>query len=182
MWPGPGVLLIFSVAMLCAEGVCAQPAENPTAGTPVQVPPTGDGWTTPADGHAHAASGTQCPERVNGFDHLQFLGPTGPALLGSCTYVDDTGNGDAGIRVRRYVSGAGESQEAIDNDRALMEPNERQGAPMFAVRMDPVTTRDGTMGGRLTITKTRNGFLIDCFAEGLSLEIASAKLALICGN
>src|SRR5262245_12473765 len=66
-----------------------------------------DGWTMPAGGADHAASGTKCPGTVTGFDHFTFAGPMGPALLGSCTYVDDTGNGDAGLRVRRYVPGAG---------------------------------------------------------------------------
>lgn len=135
----------------------------------------------PAEGAKHEASGTNCLAQVNGFQRMQFSGGVEPNVLGSCLYVDDTGTGDAGIRVRRYAPGIGESQTEIENDRALMEPDPR-GTPLFMARMGEATLRDGKMGGRLTITKVRNGYLVDCFAEGTTLQVASAKMALICSN
>lgn len=106
----------------------------------------------------------------------------GANFLGSCAYSDPNGAGNAGIRVRRYTPGVGESRDAIANDRALMEPAAGQDAPLFAVRMSPVTTGNGTKGGILTITRARKGYLIDCYAEGANLDDASAKIARICGN
>jgi hypothetical protein len=50
------------------------------------------------------------------------------------------------------------------------------------VRFQPITTRDGKRGGRVIITKTRGGLLIDCFGEAESLEKASGKIGLFCGN
>jgi hypothetical protein len=139
-------------------------------------------WTMSPEGNRHDGSGTNCTDDVAGFAPLEFMKGDGANLLGVCTYVDVTGTGDAGLRIRRYESGVGESRETIANDRALMEPDPVQGAPLFTVRMAPATTGDGKQGGRITITKVRNGYLVDCFAEGATLEIASGKIALICGN
>ena len=50
------------------------------------------------------------------------------------------------------------------------------------VRIDQITTRDGKNGGRLVISKTRGGLLIDCFGEGESLEKAGEKIGLFCAN
>ena len=138
-------------------------------------------WSTDPDAEVHDASGARCPLMVTGFALLQFQGPSTAKLLGSCTYISNSGNGDAGLSVRRYVPST-ESTEANEYDRALMEPKTGEDAPMMAVQMAAVTTRDGTKGGRITITKARNGYLVDCYAEGANLEAASAKIALICGN
>jgi len=135
----------------------------------------------PPDGTLHEASGTKCLASVTGFDRMEFSAAADP-VLGTCVYIDDSGAGDAGVRVRRYIPGVGQSRSEIENDRTLMEPDPNIGAPLFTVRMGAATTRDGKMGGRLTITKVRNGYLVDCFAEGASLEVASAKMALICAN
>jgi hypothetical protein len=138
-------------------------------------------WSMDSDAEVHDASGAKCPLMVSGFALLQFQGASTADLLGSCTYVSNSGNGDAGLGVRRYVPST-ESKEANDYDRMLMEPKTGEDAPMMAVQMAAVTTRDGTKGGRITITKARNGYLVDCYAEGANLEAASAKIRLICGN
>jgi hypothetical protein len=158
-------------------GACLaqNPAESPAAADP-QL------WTDAPEGRIHAASGAVCPSRVDGFEPLTFTGADTEAVLGSCAYTDASGAGNAGLRVRRYVPGAGESRDAISNDRALMEPDPVQGPPLFAVRMSPVTTSNGTKGGVLVITKTRNGYLIDCFAEGATLDDATEKIARFCGR
>jgi hypothetical protein len=139
-------------------------------------------WNMPSEGAIHEASGTRCLATVNGFSAMQFSGAAEPNILGACAYADDSGTGDAGVRVRRYVPGVGESGTEIENDRTLMEPDAATGAPLFTARMGPATLKDGKMGGRLTITKTRNGYLIDCFADGATLQVASGKIALICAN
>jgi hypothetical protein len=169
--------LIYQIGASLAQGSDDNPGAYPAAASPNAA-----GWTMGAYGIQHEASSTVCPPHLSGFDRLTFVSPPGADMLGACVYVDDTGTGDAGMRVRRYLPGVGETREIIDNDHALMEPDPVQGAPLFTVRMAPVTTRDGKMSGRLTITKVRSGYLIDCFAEGISLQIATAKIALICGN
>jgi hypothetical protein len=166
-----GLFTTVLLSLFCAAS--AQSAETPP--DPVQ-------WTMSADGSRHEASGVNCAENVVGFGPLQFQDGDGANLLGACAYMDATGTGDAGLRVRRYAPGEGESREAISNDRQLMEPDPRTGAPLFTVRMTPATTRDGIMGGRVTITKVRNGYLVDCFAEGVTLQVASAKLVRVCSN
>ncbi len=123
-----------------------------------------------------------CPNRIEGFEPLVFTGADTAALLGGCSYIDADGAGNAGIRVRKYVPGVGESRDAISNDRALMEPDPSQEAPLFAVRMSPFTTSNGTRGGVLVITKKRNGYLVDCYAEGVTLDDTTAKIARFCGN
>ena len=156
-----------------------QPGDTPPpSGDPAPDP---EAWTMPPEGTRHVASGTLCRASVDGFARMEFSGPASPNVLGLCVYIDETGTGDAGIRVRRYLPGIGSSRDEIQNDRALMEPGP-EGAPLFAVRMDGAATRDGKNGGRVTITKVRNGFLVDCYGEGATLEVASAKLALVCGN
>jgi len=157
----------------------AQPADQNSAG------PAGADmsvWTMPPEGALHEASGTRCLATVSGFSAMQFAGAAEPDILGTCAYADDNGTGDAGVRVRRYLPGIGASRTEIENDRALMEPDAAAGAPLFTARMGPATLKDGKMGGRLTITKTRNGYLIDCFAEGATLPVASGKIAIICAN
>jgi hypothetical protein len=163
---------------LCTENMCF--AQN--SGGDSAIPSDPKQWTQSSEGNRHDASGTNCLDDVAGFAPLAFTGADMANLLGSCVYVDNSGTGNAGVRVRRYVPGEGESQESVANDRALMEPDPVQGAPLFTVRMAPVTTGDGKMGGRVTITKTRNGYLVDCFAEGATLAVASGKMASICSN
>ncbi len=144
--------------------------------------PASDLWTMTAEGNRHEASGANCLEDIPGFAPLAFMAGDGGNFLGLCSYIDATGTGNAGLRVRRYVAGQGESQEAIENDRALMEPSPGGSPPLFAVRMGRVALGDGKDGGRVTVTKVRNGFLVDCFAEGATLNDASAKIALVCAN
>lgn len=160
----------------------AQPADDqvPPGATAAPAPDPVH-WTEAAERTTHDASGTNCINDVPGFAPLSFMAADAANLLGACNYVDVTGTGDAGLRVRRYVRGEGESEEAIRNDRDLMEPG-RMGAPLFAVRMTGASLRAGKMGGRITITRATNGYLVDCFAEGETFEVASAKLASICGK
>ncbi len=141
----------------------------------IAAPSDPQSWSMDTDAEVHDASGARCPLMVTGFALLEFQGASSDNLLGTCMYVSNSGNGDAGLNVRRYVPGN-------EYDRALMEPKTGQDAPMMAVQMAAVTTRDGTKGGRITITKARNGYLVDCYAEGANLEAASAKIALVCGN
>ena len=86
-----------------------------------------------AYGMQHDASNTLCPPQLMGFDDLRFQPAMSANVLGTCIYVDDSGTGDAGVQVRRYVPGVGVSREAIGNDRELMEPDPRRGAPLFTV-------------------------------------------------
>jgi hypothetical protein len=160
------------MAFLCgqSQAVFAQNAE----------PSDPNRWTASPEGNRHEASGILCLDDIAGFAPLVFMEGDAANLLGACSYIDHTGTGDAGVRVRRYARGKGETQEAIDNDRALVEPDPARGAPLFTVRMAPATTGDGKRGGRVTITKMRNGYLVDCFAEGATLQVASAKLARVC--
>lgn len=123
-----------------------------------------------------------CPNRIEGFEPLAFTGADAAALLGACSYIDADGAGNAGIRVRKYVPDVGESRDAIANDRLLMEPDPTREAPLFAVRMSPFTTSNGTKGGVLVITKKRNGYLVDCYAEGVTLDDTTAKIARFCGS
>lgn len=141
-----------------------------------------DGWTTDSNGPAHALSETKCPRESDGFKTVRFSGPAEPNILGTCLYEDAMGTGDAGIRVRRYMAGVGETPEAIANDRMLMEPDPRNGAPLFTVRIAPLTFADGKRGARLTITKIRGGLLIDCYAEDADFGNATAKVAALCGK
>jgi len=167
-------LVVLAAALLLGSGAAGYAQGS---GDPSVTPPDPTLWTVLPEGNRHVASGTFCPDEVEGFASLAFAFGNIPNLLGTCAYTASAGGGTAGVRVRRYAAGEGESQEAIDNDRSLMEPDNVQGAPLFAVRMTPAAT-----GGRLTITKTRNGYLIDCFAEGPSLEDAAAKVAAVCKN
>ena len=173
-------VLAAALAMLIPlDTASAQSAAQNPAGAAASDPGV---WSMPPEGAIHEASGTRCLATVSGFSTMQFSGAADPTILGVCTYADDSGTGDAGVRVRRYAPGVGESRETIENDRTLMEPDAAAGAPLFTARMGPATLKDGKLGGRLTITKTRNGYLIDCFAEGATLAIASGKIALICAN
>jgi hypothetical protein len=173
-------LAVASAIVMTNGGLAGAADENP-AGSRGGEAPNPELWTMPPDGTLHEASGTKCLAEVKGFDRMEFSGAADP-VLGTCIYIDDTGTGDAGVRVRRYLPGVGGSRTEIENDRTLMEPDPNIGAPLFTVRMGAATTRDGKMGGRLTITKVRNGYLVDCFAEGATLQVASAKMALICAN
>jgi hypothetical protein len=167
-------LLIFT------PGAYAQSIhENPNSAAGEAM--TRAGWRMEAGAARHEASTTTCPAALPGFDALVFTGPAEPNVLGTCTYKDSAGAGDTGIQVRRYIRDAGESREAIQNDRALMEP---RGAnpPFMVVRFQQIMTRDGKSGGRVIITKTRGGLLIDCFGEAQSLEKASEKIGLFCRN
>jgi hypothetical protein len=172
-------VLAAALSMIIPMKALAQPAEQSPAGA---TAPESGLWSMPSEGAVHEASGTRCLASVNGFSTMQFTGAAEPNILGTCAYADESGTGDAGLRVRRYLPGVGESGAEIENDRTLMEPDPAAGAPLFMARMGPATLKDGKMGGRLTITKTRNGYLIDCFADGATLQIASGKIALICSN
>ncbi len=140
------------------------------------------GWKVESGAALHEASTTKCPAEIPGFNALIFTGPAEPNILGTCTYKDSSGMGDAGIQVRKYMRGVGESRDAMINDRTLMEPRPGAEVPFMMVRIQPITTRDGKNGGRMVITKTRGGLLIDCFGEGESIEKASKKIGLFCGN
>jgi hypothetical protein len=140
------------------------------------------GWKMEGSAALHAASTTKCPAELTGLGALIFTGPVEPNILGTCTYKDNADGGDAGIQVRRYMRNVGESRDAIQNDRMLMEPRAGADVPFMMVRFTPITTRDGKRGGRMVITKTRGGLLIDCFGEGESLEKVSAKIGLFCSN
>lgn len=139
------------------------------------------GWTMEGGAVIHEASMTKCPAELPGLTALIFTGPAEPNILGTCTYKDSGGGGDAGMQVRKYMRDVGESRDAVINDRTLMEPRGAD-VPFMMVRLVPITTRDGKSGGRMVITKTRGGLLIDCFGEGETLEKASAKIALFCSN
>ena len=140
------------------------------------------GWKMDGSIAIHQASTTRCPAALPGFSALIFTGPAEPNIVGTCTYKDSTGMGDAGMQVRKYMRDVGESRDAIVNDRTLMEPRPGDEIPFMMVRFSPITTRDGNRGGRVVITKTRGGLLIDCFGEGESLEKASEKIGLFCAN
>jgi hypothetical protein len=139
------------------------------------------GWKSDGRTIIHEASTTKCPAELPGFNTLIFTGPAEPNIVGTCTYKDNAGMGDVGLQVRKYIRDVGESRDAIINDRTLMEPRPGAEIPFMMVRIQPITTRDGKNGGRMVITKTRGGLLIDCFGEGESLEKVSAKIGLVCG-
>jgi hypothetical protein len=157
-------------------------AQSPSHGGAAAEEMSKAGWKMEGGSAIHDASITKCPAELPGFNALIFTGPSEPNILGTCTYKDNAGNGDAGIQVRKYMRDVGESRNAIINDRTLMEPRAGAEIPFMMVRLQPITTRDGKSGGRMVITKTRGGLLIDCFGEGESLEKASAKIGLFCAN
>jgi hypothetical protein len=164
--------------LTCISGALAQsPFDNP--GSAAAQAMTKAGWKMESGVALHAASTTKCPAMLPGFDALVFTGPSGPNILGTCTYKDA---GDTGIQVRRYIRDVGESRDAIVNDRTLMEPRPGEGVPFMMVRISEITTRDGKPGGRMVITKKRGEFLVDCFGEGDSMEKTSQKIGLFCGN
>lgn len=167
--------------LTCIDGALAQSAyDNPGSATAQAMAKAG--WKMDAGVAFHEASTTRCPAMLPGFDALIFTGPGEPNILGTCTYKDSADGGDTGIQVRRYLRDVGESRDAIVNDRTLMEPRPGANAPFMMVRFAPITTRDGKQGGRVVITKTRGGLLVDCFGEGESLEKASEKIGLFCAN
>jgi len=174
-----------SLAAICllsfAGGALAQsPYDNPNSAAAKEMAKAG--WKMEHGVALHEASMTKCPAELTGLNALVFTGPVDPNILGTCTYKDPTDSGDAGIQVRRYMRDVGESRDAIINDRTLMEPRPGAEIPFMMVRLSPITMRDGKSGGRMVITKTRGGLLIDCFGEGESLEKASAKIGLFCAN
>jgi hypothetical protein len=164
-------------ALLCAisASALAQPNNSATNDATAKA-----GWKMDGGAALHDASMTACPATLPGLEALTFIGRAEPNIIGTCTYKDGAGGGDAGMQVRRYMRDVGESQDAIQNDRALMEPG--PDAPFMMVRFTPIMTRDGKRGGRVVITKTRGGLLIDCFGEAESLEKASEKIGLFCKN
>jgi len=167
--------------LACIDGALAQSAyDNP--GSAAVEAMTKAGWKMDAGAALHDPSTTKCPAALPGFDALIFTGPVEPNILGTCTYKDGAGGGDTGIQVRRYMRDVGESRDAIRNDRGLMEIRPGASPPFMMVRFEPITTRDGKRGGRVIITKTRGGLLIDCFGEGESLEKASEKIGLFCAS
>jgi hypothetical protein len=173
--------LAATALFICVQGACAQSAyDNPDSAAAKAM--ANAGWTMRSGEAFHEASTTKCPAALPGFEALIFTGPVEPNVLGTCTYRHVADGGDTGIQVRRYIRGVGESRDAIQNDRALMEPGRDAAIPFMMVRFTPITTRDGKRGGRVVITKTRGGFLIDCFGEAASLEKASEKIALFCSN
>jgi hypothetical protein len=157
-------------------------AQSPSNGGAAAEEMAEAGWKMDSGAAVHDASTTRCPAEIPGFTALIFTGPAEPNILGTCTYKDSAGSGDAGLQVRKYVRDVGESRDAINNDRMLMEPRPGAEIPFMMVRFAPITTRDGNKGGRMVITKTRGGLLIDCFGEGESLEKASEKIGLFCAN
>jgi hypothetical protein len=167
---------VFSIAAAHAQS----PFDYP--GSAAAQAMSAAGWTITAGVARHEASTTQCPALLPGFDALILTGPRDPNVIGTCTYKQAGGEGDTGIEVRRYIRDVGESQDAIDNDRTLMEPRANESAPFMMVRIQPIVTRDGKQGGRMVITKARGGFLVDCFGEAASLEKASEKIRLFCAN
>ena len=140
------------------------------------------GWKMENGVALHETSTTKCPAELSGLGALILTGPVEPNILGTCTYKDQADSGDAGMQVRRYMRDIGESRDAIVNDRMLMEPRPGAQVPFMMVRFTQITLRDGKSGGRMIITKTRGGLLVDCFGEGESLENATAKIALFCGG
>src|SRR5262245_14172169 len=168
---------LAATVILCLQAAHAQsPYDNPNSAAAEAMAKAG--WKMDSGIAVHEASTTKCPADLPGFEALIFTGPVEPNILGTCTYKDSTDSGDAGIQVRRYMRDVGESRDAINNDRALMEPRSSIGPPFMTVRFTPITTRDGKRGGRMIIAKTRGGYLIDCFGEGESLEKASEKIGL----
>jgi hypothetical protein len=157
-------------------------AQSPSHGSAAADEMAKAGWKMDGGAAFHEASTTKCPAELPGFNALIFTGPAEPNILGTCTYKDSSGMGDAGIQVRKYMRDVGESRDAIINDRTLIEPRPGADVPFMMVRIQPITTRDGKSGGRMVITKTRGGLLIDCFGEGESIEKTSAKIGLFCGN
>jgi len=174
-----GQLLGIALLVSGSGQVIAQQADNLQSPSPATLP---DGWSLDGDRTVHAASDTRCRNDIAGFLHMRLSGPVDPNIVGTCRYEDMSGGGDAGIQVRRYMRGVGESREAIAYDRALIEPPDGEMPPMMTVRFAPATTRNGQMAGVVIMTKARNGLLIDCFAEGISLEDATKKIALFCAN
>ena len=171
--------LAATIVLLGIQGAYAQTAyDNPNSAAAEAMVKAG--WKMATGAALHEASTTKCPADLPGFSALIFTGPVEPNVLGTCTYKDNADSGDAGIQVRRYMRDVGETRDAIINDRTLMETRPGAPAPFMTVRFDPITTRDGKRGGRVVITKTRAGFLIDCFGEAESLEKASAKIGLFC--
>ena len=171
---------LAAMILLCTQGAYAQSAyDNPNSAAADAMGKAG--WRMDAGAALHETSTTKCPAALPGFEALIFTGPAAPNVVGTCTYKDSAGGGDTGIQVRRYIRDVGESREAMQNDRTLMEP---RGAniPFMMVRFQEITTRDGKRGGRVVITKTRGGLLIDCFGEAESLEKASGKIGLFCQN
>lgn len=174
-----------SLAAVCllmfGSGALAQaPYDNPNSAAGQAMAKAG--WKMENGAALHESSMTKCPAGLSGLNALIFTGPSEPNILGTCTYKDPTDSGDAGIQVRRYMRDVGESRDAIFNDRTLMEPRRGADVPFMMVRFTEITLRDGKSGGRMVITKTRGGLLIDCFGEGESLEKTSAKIGLFCAN
>jgi len=157
-------------------------AQSPSNGSAAAEEMAKAGWKMEGGGAVHDASTTKCPAELPGFSALIFTGPAEPNIVGTCTYKDRADTGDAGMQVRKYVRDVGETRDAITNDRTLMEPRAGDEIPFMMVRFTPITTRDGNRGGRIVITKTRGGLLVDCFGEAESLEKASEKIGLFCAN
>jgi hypothetical protein len=174
--------LVSAVILLAGiNGALAQSAFD-YPGSAAALAMTKAGWKMAAGVALHASSATKCPAMLPGFDALILTGPSGPNIVGTCTYKDMANAGDTGIQVRRYMRDVGESRDAIMNDRTLMEPRPGEDVPFMMVRIADITTRDGKPGGRMVITKKRGDFLVDCFGEGDSMEKTSAKIGLFCGN
>lgn len=174
-----GMIAALSLGLM-APGFAQTPEDNASPpGAPASGP---EGWSFGDGGPAHAASGVRCPAQSDGFKPVALSGPAEPNILGICLYEDSLGTGDAGVRVRRYLPDVGETPEAIANDRLLMEPRPGAAAPLFTVRIEPFTAGDGKRSARVTITKTGNGLLIDCFADDADFGAATAKIAGVCGK
>jgi hypothetical protein len=171
---------LAATILICTHAAQAQPVYEIQNSAAAEATAKA-GWRMDSGAALHEVSTTKCPAALPGFEPLTFTGPAEPNVLGTCTYKDSAGGGDTGIQVRRYVRDVGESREAVQNDRMLMEPRGAN-VPFMMVRFQPIMTRDGKRGGRVIITKTRGGLLIDCFGEAESLEKASHKIGLFCGN
>jgi hypothetical protein len=121
------------------------------------------GWSETPDGPRHEASGIVCPLAVETFTLQGVVLNAEPRFLGICQYAAEDGRAGA-IRVRAFVRGAGETNQAIRNDLALMEPEDGKPPPEMTARSgsgDPVDGRETSM---LTITIRRGALLVDCQA------------------
>ena len=110
-------------------------------------------------------SGLSCPTTIETYTFQSVDGARRPNILGVCKYTDADGRiGE--IRLRRYVSGIGETPLAIRNDEALMGGAPTGGPPgakmmgTFRVGPGPRINRQATRQEVQTVV--RRGLLVDC--------------------
>ena len=128
-----------------------------------------EGWVLGTDGtYSHGESGVTCAPTIEKFALQKLDGPAEPNILGICEYSDADGRRGE-IRVRRYISGVGETPLAIKNDRVLMGDEGATGLPtgaklMAAARAGPGPQIEGEPTIRNVYTFAQHGLLIDCAA------------------